>query len=71
MKDQAIINRLQIEEIKKKLIIGEITYDEAREQATPIIAQINEAIIKQTKRLNAKYQADRRPALLTFPSAMR
>ncbi len=42
MKNEAIKNREAIEEIRNKLNYGLITYDEAKAQAEPVIARMNQ-----------------------------
>ncbi len=69
--NQAGKNRTDIAEIQSKYITGEITRDEAKRLAQPVIDRINEATIIKTKELNKKYNLNRKPALINFISAMR
>ena len=57
--------------LQRKYITGEITRDEAKRLAQPLIDRINEATIIKTKELNKKYNLNRKPALLDFINAMR
>ncbi|MFY9228330.1 MAG: hypothetical protein WAO28_03315 [Candidatus Microsaccharimonas sp.] len=69
--EQAGKNREEIAEIKRRYAFGEITRDEAKELAQPIIDRINERTVSVTKKLNQKYKVYRKPALLDFISLMR
>lgn len=69
--DQAIKNRTDIADIKRRYIANEITRDEAKAFAQPIIKRINEQTVRKTKELNKKYRLNRKPALLDFVNAMR
>lgn len=71
IKDQAIQNRADISNIKRKYTSGEITREEAKILAQPVLDRINEAIAAKTKQLNKKYRLDRKPDLLDFINAMR
>lgn len=69
--DQAIKNRADIADIKRRYISGEITREEAKVLAQPILEKINEAIATKTKELNKKYRLRRKPVFLDFINAMR
>lgn len=68
---QAINNRQALASIKKRYDSGEITREQAKAEATPIINTINEQSAKKTKELNAKYNMKRKPYKLDFINAMR
>lgn len=55
----------QLNEIKFKLHIGIISYDEAKKRAEPLLKIMNEKSIEIAKRLNVK------PKKFTFSSFMR
>ena len=57
--------RKQVEEIKFNLLIGAITYDEAKEQMEPIIHEMNKKGLEIAKKHNQKF----RP--FTFSGLMR
>lgn len=65
MNDQAIINRESIARIRSALNMGQITFDEARKMAEPIVASINERSREIAKKYGAK------PQLVDFHSLMR
>ena len=65
MKEQAIKNREILEDIKSRLFIGAISYDQAKAEAEPIIAEINKKAIE----LGKKYGM--RPKLVSFQALMR
>lgn len=65
MKDKALDNRAKINHIKNALDLGWITYDQAKEMAEPIIAEINE----KAKEIAKKYGV--KPGLVNFNSLMR
>lgn len=69
--DQAVKNREEIGEIKRKLVTGEISYQQAKALAQPVLDRINEQTVRKTKELNKKYGLNRKPALLDFVQAMR
>jgi hypothetical protein len=69
--DQAVNNRQQISSIKHRYVTGEISREEAKLLAQPIIDQINLATVRKTGELNKKYGLKRKPALLNFVNAMR
>lgn len=69
--EQAGKNRADIANIRCKYKSGEISRDEAKRLAQPVIERINEATIIKTKQLNKKYGMNRKPALLDFINAMR
>jgi Asp-tRNA(Asn)/Glu-tRNA(Gln) amidotransferase B subunit len=68
---QAIKNRAEIAEIQRKYKTGEITREQAKQLAEPVISRINEATIIKTKELNKKYDMNRKPALVDFINLMR
>lgn len=69
--DQAAQNRQAIAEIRHRYLIGEISREEAKALAKPVLERINQATIIKTKELNKKYGMNRKPALLDFTNAMR
>lgn len=68
---QAANNRMNIADIKRRYVIGEITREEAKALAQPILDRINKATAIKTKELNKKYGLDRKPVFLDFINAMR
>lgn len=68
---QAAKNRADIAEVKRRYVSGEISREQAKELAQPILDRINKATITKTKELNKKYSMNRKPALLDFVNAMR
>ena len=69
--DQAVKNRADIAEIQRKYKTGEITREQAKVLAEPVIKLINETTITKTKELNKKYGMNRKPALVDFINLMR
>lgn len=69
--DQAAKNRVDIAVIKRRYTTGEITRDEAKALAQPILDRINRATAVKTKELNKKYGLHRKPVFLDFVNAMR
>lgn len=65
MTNEAKQNREKIEAIRGQLSHGFITYEQAKKQAEPIIASIND----KAKELARKY--NQRPRLVTFNEIMR
>lgn len=65
MTNEAKQNRDKIDAIKAGLAHGFITYDEARQQAEPIIATINAKAREIAKKYN------QRPRLVTFNEIFR
>lgn len=63
--NQAGQNIADIESIRKAMLSGKITYDEAKEQAAPVIARINE----RAKEIAKKH--GRRPQYINFAAVMR
>lgn len=63
--EQAIRNRKEIEQIKLSLGAGVLSYDEAKEQAQPIIDRIN----KRGREIAKKYGKKHYP--ITFIELMR
>lgn len=53
--DEALKNRQAIEEIKRAYTLGEITREEAKEKAQPIIDRINAKGKEIAKKYNKKY----------------
>lgn len=69
--NQAAKNRTEIADIKHLYITGEITREEAKALAQPILDRINKATAAKTKELNRKYRLHRKPVFLDFVNAMR
>lgn len=69
--EQAAKNRADVAKIKRRYLSGEISREQAKELAQPVLDRINEATIAKTKELNKKYSMNRKPALLDFVNAMR
>ena len=69
--DQAAKNRMDIADIKRRYITGEVTREEAKVLAQPILDRINRATATKTKELNKKYGLHRKPVFLDFVNAMR
>ena len=69
--DQAAKNRTEIANIKRRYVTGEITREEAKALAQPILDRINKATAVKTKELNKKYGLHRKPVFLDFVNAMR
>ena len=69
--DQAAKNRMDIADIKRRYITGEVTREEAKALAQPILDRINRATATKTKELNKKYGLHRKPVFLDFINAMR
>lgn len=69
--DQAAKNRTDIANIKRRYVTGEITREEAKTLAQPILNRINKATAVKTKELNKKYGIHRKPVFLDFVNAMR
>ena len=69
--DQAVKNRVDIADIKRRYTTGEITREQAKTLAQPILDRVNEAAALKTKELNKKYGLHRRPVFLDFVNAMR
>lgn len=65
MTNEAIQNRERIEAIRAQLSHGLITYDDARQQAEPIIAAIN----AKAREIAKKYS--QRPRLVSFNEIFR
>jgi polyhydroxyalkanoate synthesis regulator phasin len=64
--DEAVSNRATLAEIKRMYMSGEITRDQAKELASPILKRINKKAAEIAKRHNKKvYQS------IDFVSAMR
>lgn len=69
--DQAVKNRVDIADIKRRYVTDEITREEAKVLAQPILDRINKATVLKTKELNKKYGLHRKPVSLDFINAMR
>lgn len=69
--EQAAKNRADVAEIKRRYVSGEISREQAKELAQPVLDRINKATIAKTKELNKKYSMNRKPALIDFVNAMR
>ena len=69
--EQATRNRQEIADIKRRYVTGKIDRNEAQRLAKPVLGVINEATARKTVELNRKYSLRRKPALLSFASAMR
>jgi len=69
--NQAARNRTDVADIKHRYVTGEITREEAKALAQPILDRINEAAAAKTKELNKKYGLHRKPVFLDFVNAMR
>ena len=69
--NQAAKNRTDIADIKRRYIFGEITREEAKILAQPIIDRVNRMTAIKTKKLNKKYGLRRKPVFLDFVNAMR
>lgn len=69
--DQAVKNRLDMADIKRRYITGEITREQAKTLAKPILDRINRTTALKTKELNKKYGLHRKPVFLDFVNAMR
>lgn len=65
MTQEAKDNREKINAIRAQLSAGQITYDEAKKQAAPIIAAIN----VKARQIAAKYKL--RPKIVSFNEIMR
>ena len=65
MKEEAIKNRQILYGIKNRLLYGEISYEQAKAEAEPIIANINEKATELAKKYGMK------PQLVNFHSLMR
>jgi len=63
--EQAIKNQQDIAAIRKKLLSGKLTYNDAADQAAPIIKRINEQARAIAKRHGM------RPKLISFTELMR
>lgn len=60
-----------IKKILVRLDKGELTYDEAKAEATPVIKKLNEKIKAKTDELNKKYGMKRKPAYQDFVNIRR
>ena len=63
--EKAIKNREILYGIRDRLFAGDISYEEAKKLAAPIIADINTTAIKLAKKYNTK------PQLVSFHAIMR
>lgn len=64
--DEAIRNRSELADIKRKYLSGEISRDEAKALCSPIIYRINNKARKVAEKHGKKYQP-----IISFISAMR
>lgn len=69
--NQAVKNRVDIADIKRRYVTGEITREEAKAIAQPILDRINTVTAVKTKELNKKYGLHRKTVFLDFVNAMR
>ena len=69
--DKAAQNRAEIAEIKRQYDAREITRDEAKVLAQPVIDRINEQAKAKTKELNEKYKTNRKAYTVDFIGLMR
>lgn len=65
MKEQAMKNRERLGDIKARLSVGDISYDQAKAEAEPIIAEINKKAVELGKKYGVK------PQLVSFAALMR
>jgi hypothetical protein len=65
MTDQAIKNQTDMEDIRKRMLSGVISYDQAKAEAAPIITAIN----AQSAIIAKKY--NKRASKLSFAAIMR
>ncbi|MSU74827.1 hypothetical protein EXS57_03595 [Candidatus Kaiserbacteria bacterium] len=56
MTPEAHANRAKIGEIRTKLLLGAVTYDEARDLAEPYIQRMNKRGIKISKKFGLKFK---------------
>ena len=63
--NQAVDNREKIQDIRRRLLRGAIDYEQARDEAQPIIDAINEKSAEIAKRHNMKAKK------MTFAGIMR
>lgn len=71
MLQQAVNNRTQIADIKRRYDSGVITREQAKVEAQPILDRINGQVETRTKELNKKYGLNKRATKLDFINAMR
>ena len=62
---QATDNIGKIKDIRRRMLNGELTYDEAKAEAAPTIASIN------AKEIDLAKKYDRRPGKVSFAAIMR
>ena len=62
---------MDIADIKRRYATGEITREEAKLLAQPILDRINKMTTSKTKELNKRYGLNRKPVFLDFINAMR
>lgn len=58
-------NMAKMQDIRRRMLSGKITYDEAKAEAAPLIAAINERSAAIAKKYN------KRPTKLSFAAIMR
>lgn len=63
--EKAVNNRVRMQDIKKRFVCGELTYEQAKAEAEPLI----EEIYQQSKAIAKKY--NKRAIRLSFASLMR
>ena len=68
---EAVRNRNEVADIKRKYLTSEISRDEAKALAQPIIDRINYTVLIKTKEFNQKYGTHRKPYKTTFTTLMR
>jgi hypothetical protein len=65
MSDTAADNRAKMQDIRRRFVSGVISYDQAKAEAEPIIAAVNERAKEIAKKHN------QRPTKLSFAAIMR
>lgn len=68
---EAVRNRNEIADIKRKYLSGYISRDEAKTLARPVIDRINYTVLIKTREFNQKYGTHRKPYKTTFTTLMR
>jgi hypothetical protein len=63
--EKALDNRTRLYGIRDRLFYGEISYEQAKAEAEPIIAEINKKAVELGKKYGMK------PQLVSFQSIMR
>lgn len=62
---QAVTNQTKIQDIRRRMLTGAISYEQAKAEAQPIIDAINAKAVEVAKRHNVK------PGKLNFAAVMR